>query len=153
MGALASKGSKRASSRDEASSAFGGGRTSAQRLAITQAASEFPGAFTVEQLARAAAAILPGLGTATVYRAVTAMHATGFLERVGEREGSALYVRCKRGAHHHHLVCTGCGAVAQADCPLDEGALQSASRAGYVVTSHEVTIYGLCPACAPKADD
>lgn len=126
--------------------AFGDGRVTAQRATIAQAACEMPGAFTVEALAAAARGADTSIGVATVYRAVSAMEATGWLERVGERAGSVLYARCAAGDHHHHhVVCTSCGRVEPAECPLRLD--QAQAPGGFVVTSHEVTLYGLCPAC------
>lgn len=133
---------------DDLSSAYGDGRLTPQRTTIAQAAADLPGAFTVDALAAAARARDRSIGVATVYRAVSAMEATGWLERVGERAGSVLYARCTAGDHHHHhVVCTDCGRVEPAECPLAQGASLSAGTGGFVVTSHDVTLYGLCPAC------
>jgi Fur family ferric uptake transcriptional regulator len=128
---------------------YGAKRSSVQRAAIASAAEALGRAFTVEELAEATVRGADGrrTGIATVYRAVAAMAASGYLEAVGEREGRTLYARCDSGGHHHHLVCTGCGAVTEASCPLDSRALASAAERGFVVTHHEVSIYGLCRQC------
>jgi Fur family ferric uptake transcriptional regulator len=128
---------------------YGAGRTSAQRTAIARAADRLDRAFTVEELAAATDRGPDGRrpGIATVYRAVSAMAEAGHVERVGSRDGRTLYARCDAAGHHHHLVCTGCGSVAEAPCPLDAAALASAAGRGFVVTRHEVAIYGLCPVC------
>jgi Fur family ferric uptake transcriptional regulator len=128
--------------------AYGAGRTSAQRLAIARAADAATGAFTVDDLASLARRADSAIGTATVYRAVAAMAREGFLQVAGSREGRALYVRCTDAGHHHHLVCTGCGAVAEAPCPLDAATFQAPGLGGFQITSHEVTLYGLCAECA-----
>jgi Fur family ferric uptake transcriptional regulator len=132
---------------------YGARRTSAQREAIASAAERLDRAFTVEELAEATEPGSGGrrTGIATVYRAVGAMVASGHLEPVGERDGRMLYARCDADGHHHHLVCTGCGSVAKAPCPLDAAALASAADSGFIVTHHEVSIYGLCPACLGRA--
>jgi len=129
--------------------AFGPGRTSAPRAAVAAAADAFPGAFTVEDLRSAVRDEDDTIAMATVYRAVAAMVEHGFIEHVGERDGAALYARCRADGHHHHLVCTGCGAVEEAPCPLGSCAPQLETR-GFVVTGHEVRLYGLCPRCAPE---
>jgi Fur family ferric uptake transcriptional regulator len=118
-------------------------------MAIARAVERLERAFTVEELAEATGREADGRrpGIATVYRAVSAMTAAGHVERVGGRDGKALYARCDAGGHHHHLVCTGCGSVAETPCPLDAVALASAADTGFVVTRHEVAIYGLCPVC------
>lgn len=133
--------------------AYGRGRVTPQRERIASAASRMPGAFTVDELVAAARLAEPGIGTATVYRAVAALEHTGFLERVGERGGSALYTRCHAGAdHHHHLVCTGCGRVEAAACPLGPAIDAATSGTGFTVTRHEVTLYGLCPSCTSREE-
>lgn len=132
-----------------ARAAFGSGRANAPRAAVACAATRAGCAFTVDDLLRMVRADDAGIATATVYRAVAAMAARGYVERVGERDGAALYARCGTTRHHHHLVCTRCGAVADLPCPLDEAALDAAAG-GFVVTGHEVNVFGLCPACAPE---
>jgi Fur family transcriptional regulator, ferric uptake regulator len=133
--------------RHDADVAFGSARVSPQRREIVSAAQALVGVFTVEELARATHARNAGIGTATVYRAVGALELSGWIERVGERDGAALYVRCDAGEHHHHhVVCEGCGRVEATECPV---ALASvAGPEGFRITRHEVTLYGLCPACS-----
>jgi len=128
---------------------FGTGRTTEQRRIIAAAADALGSAFTVEDLVAATRREAPGIGTATVYRAVAAMEAAGALTRVGMRENSALYVRCDHPGHHHHLVCTACGRTAHAPCPLGPDAANlPLDTDGFVVTSHEITLWGLCGECA-----
>ncbi len=110
----------------------------------------FDGAFTVDELVDAVSAVSPSTGTATVYRAVGTMEAAGSLERVGSRDGSALYVRCCVEGHHHHLVCTGCWKVSHTACPLGEETTQQVAADSFVVTEHEITLYGLCAGCAAQ---
>lgn len=126
---------------------YGTARTSAQRRLIAEVAGALPGAFTAEELYRAVAERAPGIGLATVYRALSAMQAAGSVSPVGTRHGSVLLAVCGRHDHHHHLVCTSCARVVGVDCPLSEAALRAAAKAGHVVTSHEITLYGLCASC------
>ncbi len=131
---------------------FGGARTTAPRRVIAATTERLPGAFTVEELAREVRRGHPSAGaTATVYRAVAAMEASGYIERVGSRDGAALYLRCSAGHHHHHIVCDGCGRTQAAECPL-EVSHDTPTAGGFVVTRHEVTLYGLCPECAKNED-
>ncbi|MBI5231261.1 MAG: transcriptional repressor [Coriobacteriales bacterium] len=133
--------------RDDLTYAFGAGRLTPQRQTIAESARSLGRAFTIDDLAEEARYRDPSIGVATVYRAVSAMEATGWLERVGERAGSVLYAQCGAGdRHHHHLVCTSCGRVEPAECPLHDVAAHAATS-GFVITNHEVTLYGLCPAC------
>lgn len=129
---------------------YGSGRVSRQRHRIAEVVSGLGLAFTVEDLARELRERGVSSGLSTVYRAVATMDRSGYIERVGSRQGSALYVRCARHGHHHHLVCTACGSVAHAECPLDESALRGVSDTGFTITAHEVVLYGLCDGCAPR---
>lgn len=127
---------------------YGTGRVTPVRRIIANTAAELQVAFTVEELARAAARADRRAGAiATVYRAVKAMERAGYIERVGARDGSALYARCASAHHHHHVVCDGCGRVSEASCPVSTQ-LDHPSPEGFVITRHEVTLYGLCPSCA-----
>ena len=131
--------------------AFGAARVSPQRREIASAAAGLAGAFTVEELGRAVRSEDAGIGTATLYRAVAALEANRWLERVGERDGSILYARCDAGSrHHHHVVCEGCGRVVATECPVTIAAGRKAG--GFRITRHEVTLYGLCPACSATDD-
>jgi Fe2+ or Zn2+ uptake regulation protein len=123
--------------------AFGSGRVSVQRAAIARAARDYRTAFTADDLLAAVRRELPGVGIATVYRAVAAMEAEGFIEPVGTRGGATLFVQCGQKDHHHHVVCTGCGAVASAECALNTATCAD----GFAITGHELALYGLCPRC------
>lgn len=128
--------------------AYGAGRVTPQRRLVAEIVSAIPGAFSVDELVAAVRARDAATGVATVYRAVSVMLASGWLERVGERDGSALFARCHAGAHHHHhVVCDGCGRVEATACPVDVASADRATREGFVITRHEVTLYGLCPRC------
>jgi Fur family ferric uptake transcriptional regulator len=106
-----------------------------------------PGAFTVDELLSAVRGLDATVGTATVYRSVAHLEESSWIERVGERAGSALFARCPAEDHHHHLVCTSCGKIAPAACPLEGDLTKTAERAGFLVTEHHVTLYGLCSSC------
>ena len=128
---------------------FGTGRLTPQRRSIAAAIESMSGAFTVDDLVHAVRVRRSATGTATIYRAVAAMESEGWLERVGERSGSVLYLRCAADDHHHHLVCTGCGRVEAATCPLEGLVEDAVDRSGFLVTEHEITLYGLCATCRP----
>jgi Fur family ferric uptake transcriptional regulator len=124
---------------------YGRGRSTAQRRLIAEAVPDR--AFTVASLAQAVHSRDASIGLATVYRAVSAMEETGWLTRVGEAEGTALYARCPEAGHHHHAICTKCGRVEPTPCPVTEQP-GVAAPPGFRVTSHEITLYGLCELCS-----
>jgi Fur family ferric uptake transcriptional regulator len=132
--------------------AFGSGRMTSQRATIVDAAAELGMAFSVDDLACAARNRDSSVGVATVYRAVAAMEKSGWLERVGERAGCALFARCAVDGHHHHVICTTCGRMEPAECPLGNAISADKTAGGFVVTGHEVTLYGLCPSCLSERE-
>lgn len=126
---------------------FGKMRQTAARRAIGLAVDAAEGAFTVDDLVAAVRREGHSASTATVYRAIAVLEESHVIERVGLRDGAALYVRCAHGAHHHHhIVCDSCGKTEEAACPVV--GVRATSASGFVVTRHEVTLYGLCPDCA-----
>lgn len=132
---------------DELRRAYVDGRMTPQRREIALAASAMRGAFSAGELATVVRTGNPGLGLATVYRAVTALEASGWIARAGERDGAAIYVHCPHEGHHHHLVCTGCGRVEHAPCPVEPVLADVAKSTGFRVTGHDVRLYGVCQAC------
>jgi Fur family ferric uptake transcriptional regulator len=116
-------------------------------MLIAEASQRLEGAFTVDELAAEARSRYPGVGLATVYRAVAAMAEAGWLQRVGARNTAALWARCDSDEHHHHLVCTGCGTVMHVPCTIAEQTERLAAEEGFVVTAHEVRMYGTCARC------
>jgi Fur family ferric uptake transcriptional regulator len=132
--------------------AYAGGRSSAQRLAVAQAAGRAGGAFTVDDLTSLVREQDPGVSKATVYRCVAAMAASGYLSCVGDRDGAVLWVRCDADGHHHHIVCTSCGATVHTACPVDAARLAASAPEGFTITSHDVRLYGLCAACAGRTE-
>jgi Fur family ferric uptake transcriptional regulator len=106
------------------------------------------GAFCADDLLAAVNAVAPRTGRATVYRAITSMVESGLVEQVGTSKGSALYARCVSREHHHHLVCTCCGRVEEAECQLDDMIERLRATRGFVVTAHDLNLSGLCSKCA-----
>lgn len=130
--------------------AYGSSRVSAQRLVIARAVEAVVSqAFSIDDLAALVRREDAGIGLATVYRAVAAMEAAGFVEALDTRDGATLYARCRHGGHHHHLVCTGCGAVADVECPVITTPVREV--ADFEVTGHRLVLYGRCGACRSGA--
>lgn len=133
---------------------YGEARVSAARRDIARAVEALARAFTVEELGAALKALDAPVALATIYRAVAAMERAGALARVGEIDGTALYAACgsqwpcgQAEDHHHHLVCTSCGAVEPISCPVDSGIVNAAGDLGFVITGHEIRLYGMCSRC------
>jgi Fur family transcriptional regulator, ferric uptake regulator len=92
---------------------------------------------------------LPGVGRATVYRALEQLEGLGLIQRVDLGGDAAGYERVDPGGHHHHhIVCSQCGRIiAFEDDQLEEAIVALAKRPDFVVSSHEVTLHGECASC------
>jgi Fur family ferric uptake transcriptional regulator len=121
-------------------------RLTPQREAVLEAVADLDGSFTLVEVYDRARAAEPRLSLATVYRTVDLLRRTGSVRPL-PAEGQATYVHCRRG-HHHHLVCTACGAVEETTLCAAPSATELRRRHGFVAESHELDIYGLCGRCA-----
>jgi Fur family ferric uptake transcriptional regulator len=120
-------------------------RNTRQRAAIRDALAQAGRPLLPQEVLAAAQAAVPGLGIATVYRALKAMVEDGEVRSVtlpGENarfEPTAL-------SHHHHFQCRRCLRVFDIHaCPGD---LSRLAPRGFSVEDHELTLYGRCRECA-----
>ncbi len=120
-------------------------RSTSQRRAVVRAVAESTRSFTVAALHDRARRFEPRLGLATTYRTVELLRANGGLHPLlGDPH---TYVRCRAG-HHHHLVCTSCGAVEETELCAAPSEEELERRHGFRAAAHELDIYGTCRRCA-----
>jgi Fe2+ or Zn2+ uptake regulation protein len=87
------------------------------------------------------------VGRATVFRALELFEELGLVERLDLPNGDHAYVVCEP-AHHHHIVCQGCGRATEVeDNGMEAVAREIEAHTGYLVDSHRVEFFGLCPEC------
>jgi len=125
----------------------GGHRLTGPRRAVADLVAARDGHFTAADLVADAGGRYPGIGRATVFRALDLFASLGLVERVDLPGGEHAYVACD-AVHHHHAICTGCGRSSD----VDDGALAAVlgeigRRSGFHVTTHRLEIFGLCAAC------
>ncbi|HEX8202429.1 MAG TPA: transcriptional repressor, partial [Isosphaeraceae bacterium] len=66
--------------------------------------------------------------------------------------GSPARYEDRVGDNHHHLVCRGCGRMADVDCAVGEApCLSPSDGAGYEVDEAEVIYWGRCGDCVAGA--
>jgi Fe2+ or Zn2+ uptake regulation protein len=124
-----------------------GCRMTEPRRAVADMIAGREGHFTAADLVDEARTAHPGLGRATVFRALDLFASLHLVERVDLPDGEHAYVACEP-AHHHHAICTRCGRSLDVDDRgLAEVLGQIGGRAGFRVTSHRLEIFGLCAAC------
>jgi Fur family transcriptional regulator, ferric uptake regulator len=121
-------------------------RVTPQRRVVLEAIESLRDGFTLVELYDRARETEPTLGLATVYRTIELLRRTGSIRPL-VTDGRPTYVRCHAG-HHHHLVCTTCGAVEETELCAAPSAAELRQRHGFRAEAHQVDIYGTCGRCA-----
>ena len=105
------------------------------------------GHFTAADLVADARARHLGIGRATIFRTLDVLVDLQVVERLDLPTGDHAYVACER-AHHHHVVCSNCGASRDID---DAGwrvvVRDIERRTGYRIDDHRLELFGVCPDC------
>lgn len=112
------------------------------------------GHLEVDEIAQRVRTRLDSVSTQAVYDVLGALSRAGLARRLEPAGSPARYER-RAGDNHHHVVCRGCGEVADVDCVVGEAPCLDPNVAhGFEVDEAEVTFWGLCPACqARRATD
>ncbi|MET3565979.1 MULTISPECIES: Fur family transcriptional regulator [unclassified Leifsonia] len=120
------------------------------RVAVLEALTDRPHA-NAETVFRTLLPTLPGTSIQNVHNVLGDLTAAGLLRRIEPAGSAALYER-RIGDNHHHVVCTGCGAVADVDCVVGHApCLHPSDAGGFAIDTAEVTFWGLCPSCQERA--
>ena len=121
-----------------------GYRLTGSRRAVVEAMLAGDDLFSVADVQR----LVPRIGRATVFRTMKLLVDLDLVCRVRLEDGSLRYRVSRNDAHHHHLVCSGCGNVEDfSDCDLDAMSETIAGRTRYEIQGHWLELYGLCPEC------
>ena len=125
-------------------------RVTSARLAILGAVrnGDHPG---VDQVTRLTRDRVGHVTIQAVYEALGALAAAGLVRRI-EPAGSPARYEGRVGDNHHHLVCRGCGAIADIDCAVGHApCLEPVTGAGFAVDEAEVTFWGLRDQCQQRS--
>jgi Fur family ferric uptake transcriptional regulator len=112
------------------------------------------GHLEVDEVAAQVRGRLDSVSTQAVYDVLGALARAGLARRI-EPAGSPARYEARAGDNHHHVVCRGCGTVADVDCSVGQApCLDPRTAHGFEVDEAEVTFWGLCPRCqALRATD
>lgn len=120
----------------------------AQRLAIAEALLTSERHLSAEEVAAEVARGGGRVGTATVYRTIDTLLASGLLVERDFGEGFRRFEPVRDVPHHEHLLCTVCGRVVEfRDERLERMTTLAAEARGYARQSHRLVIYGVCEGC------
>lgn len=89
------------------------------------------------------------IGMATIYRTLDLFVELNILHKVDFDDGRSRYELTRQERHrHHHLVCLGCGGVAEVeDDLLNMLEERIESKYGFQIKDHSVKFYGYCERC------
>lgn len=105
---------------------------------------------SAEDVYRALIAEDVDIGLATVYRVLTQFEQAGILVRSQFDGGKAVF-ELNDGDHHDHLICTHCNKVVEfSDAHIETRQYKVAEDHGFILESHTMMLYGMCPDCAQK---
>jgi len=91
----------------------------------------------------------PGIGYATVHRALKLFAECGIAEERNFGDGQTRYESRSGEEHHDHLVCLGCGAIIEFEDPrIEELQTKVAEQHGFLIENHRLELYGRCGKCA-----
>ncbi len=122
-------------------------RVTTPRQVVASLVAARSGHFTAAELVADAQRTHPGIGRATVFRALDLFSTLRLVERVDLPGGDHAYVACE-SAHHHHAICTGCGLSFDIeDVGLADVLAAIGRRSGFEVTAHRLEVFGRCSAC------
>ena len=123
-------------------------RATAARIAVLDVLQQ-DGHPSVEEVGVAVRERLGSVSTQAIYDVLRALVDAGLAKHV-EPAGSPARFEGRAGDNHHHVVCRGCGAMADVDCAVGEApCLEPSASAGFVIDEAEVIYWGWCPDCRP----
>ncbi|SMD18848.1 Fur family transcriptional regulator [Kibdelosporangium aridum] len=121
-------------------------RVTRPRLAVLAALRDNPHVDT-ETVIALVRADHPKVSHQAIYDVLRALTDAGLVRRIQPAGAIARY-ESRVGDNHHHVVCRGCGAIADVDCVVGHApCLTPSNDHGYVVDEAEVVYWGTCPDC------
>jgi Fe2+ or Zn2+ uptake regulation protein len=121
-------------------------RVTRPRLAVLTAVHDHPHADT-GSLIESVRDDLGEVSPQAVYDVLRALTDARLVRRI-EPAGSVARYESRVGDNHHHIICRGCGTIADVDCAVGETPCLTASEThGFTIDEAEVIYWGTCPSC------
>ena len=129
-----------------------------QRMLVLELMAKHPGEhLTAEDIHDLARQKYPDIGLATIYRTVQVLVDLSVIDKVSLDDGFARYeLGSARGSghHHHHAICSRCGKIISFKGDLLDTLEQALlDMSGFLVTDHEVKLYGYCRECRKAMEE
>jgi Fur family transcriptional regulator, ferric uptake regulator len=93
----------------------------------------------------------PDIGLVTIYRTLDILTKLGLTCEI-HNEGNHSYLLREHSDHHHHLLCSDCGAVIGfTGCDLTSLEHKISKETGFSINGHLLEFSGSCPDCRRKS--
>lgn len=132
-------------------------KVTTQRIAILDVLSNRPDEhLTAEEIYECVKVQYPDIGLATVYRTIQMLSELNLIDKLNLDDGYVRYEIGKDketecGHRHHHLICLACGQVLTFQDDLLENLESKIQKTmKFLVTDHEVKLYGYCKDCSKQ---
>ncbi len=120
-----------------------------RRAAILAEVSASQGPVSAEEIFQRLQERFPTLALSTVYRNLERFAEDGLVEKETSPDGVFRYAG--KDDHGHYLVCTQCHSrVRLHECPLSAMEEKLEEETGFSIDRHQLTLYGICPACKER---
>jgi Fur family ferric uptake transcriptional regulator len=126
-----------------------GCRLTGPRRSVVDAIQRTDRSFTAEELLQQLTADKTSVGRATVFRTLDLLVQHGVLDRLHQPDGCHSYLLCGASdRHHHHLICSDCGAVVEfEDCSVQPLLEELGRRTNFQINGHWLEVFGQCSVC------
>jgi Fur family transcriptional regulator, ferric uptake regulator len=122
-------------------------RMTEPRRAVARLIADRDGHFSAADLVSEARERRLAVGRATIFRTLDLLAELDLVERIDLPTGEHAYVACEP-AHHHHVVCSGCGRSDDIDDAGMRAVVREVERrTGYAISEHRLELFGLCADC------
>lgn len=107
--------------------------------------------FSTEELYDLVKQVDESIGIATVYRTLELFEKLGIVRNVKIKNDGINYYDVvdldEENHFHHHLICTTCHQIIEIADELESYERFVEQKYGFVVTDHDLTLYGICAEC------
>ncbi|SFI57426.1 Fur family transcriptional regulator [Thermoflavimicrobium dichotomicum] len=106
---------------------------------------------TADEIYKALESNFPNMSVATVYNNLRLFKEAGLVRELTYGDASSRFDA--NMTEHYHVICKQCGKITDFDYPPLLAVEEEASnRTGYMVDSHRMELYGICPECQRKME-
>ena len=122
-----------------------GERATKARVSILEALARERYPVSIKEIARK----IKAPDQSTLYRILSGFARNELVREIILDRAEARYEIAIGREHHHHIVCTSCGAMEDVRlCRTKEAGVKKTSRKFALITGHVLEFFGICKSCA-----